>query len=123
MKKIIRIYRTKFSEYPPKWEISLFNSYITICNHFPKVWSWGVEIHYENGCNGLQNFWKYWELGYGNDNRSLTDHFYGKAGKATCIIVRFGKPLFTFHLTKKNRDRAVEATQRYIYSPKTQQYA
>lgn len=122
MKKILSIYRTKFSDYPPKWEISLFSGYITACNHFPGVWSWGVELHFERGCNGLQDFWKYWELGYGNDNDNLTEQM-EKPGKVTTIIIRFGKPLFTIHLTKKDRNRAVEATQRYIYSPKTQQYA
>lgn len=122
MKKLIHIYRTQCLDYPPKWEVSLFSGYITLCNHFPKVWSWGVEVHFEHGCNGLSGFWKYWQLGYGNDNTNLTDQLNG-AGKVKSTVIRFGKPLLTIHFTKASRDRAVEATSRYIYKPKTQQYA
>lgn len=112
MKKIFQIIPWEFADYGRRYQVSLFNHYVTLGVHFPGCWSWGVEVHFERGCNGVSIPDGYWQLGYGNDNNQLTTQL-GGAGKVKSTIIRLGKPHITVHFTKQSRERSLESINLY----------
>lgn len=109
MKKVFQIikWQCSYLEYAPKHELSLFNHYLTIGTHFPRTWSWGVEVHYERGINGLNYFYQYWQFG------EHLEPILKDPGRATSIVIRFGRPIITIYLSRKTRDRGYESTMRH----------
>lgn len=97
----------QFSDYEIKKDTVLFNGLILIGSHFHTVKSYGIEFHYEHGTIGFGSFFKRWEMGDDFSDKIK------KTGKLTGITLRFGSPIINLWLSKRMRNKAIEALNRY----------
>lgn len=95
-----------FYNYEIKTDLILFNS-IILGSHFNGTKCYGIEFHFNGGTIGFSSFFKKWVVA-----DDFSDKIKNK-GKLTGICLRFGSPIVNIWFSKRMRNKAIDALNRY----------